>query len=39
MDFLAQLVDLVLHVDKHLVQLTATYGALMYAILFAIVFL
>jgi membrane-associated protein len=39
MDFLAQLVDLVLHVDKHLVQLTDTYGVLMYAILFAIVFL
>lgn len=39
MDFLAQLVDFVLHVDQHLVELTDLYGAWVYAILFAIVFL
>ena len=39
MDFLAQLVDLVLHVDRHLAELTDAYGVWTYAILFVIVFL
>jgi membrane-associated protein len=39
MDFLVQLLDFVLHVDRHLVELTEAYGVWMYGILFAIVFL
>ena len=39
MDFLSQLVDLVLHVDRHLAELTDAYGVWTYAILFAVVFL
>ncbi len=38
MEFLAQLIDVVLHVDKYLSMLLAQYGTLVYAILFAIVF-
>jgi membrane-associated protein len=38
MEFLAQFVDIVLHLDKHLAALVAQYGTLIYAILFAIVF-
>jgi membrane-associated protein len=34
----AELVDFVLHVDRHLLELVATYGLWIYAILFAIVF-
>lgn len=39
MEALSQLIDFVLHIDRHLVDLTATYGVWMYAILFGIVFL
>jgi membrane-associated protein len=38
MDFLAQFVDLVLHLDVHLAQMLQLYGNAVYAILFAIVF-
>ena len=38
MEFLAQFIDVVLHVDKYLSMLLAQYGTLVYAILFAIVF-
>jgi membrane-associated protein len=37
-EFLAQFVDIVLHVDKYLATLLAQYGTWIYAILFAIVF-
>ena len=38
MEFLAQFIDLVLHVDTYLAALLAQYGIWIYAILFAIVF-
>ena len=38
MDLLAQALDLVLHLDRHLAVLVAQYGPWIYAILFAIVF-
>ncbi len=38
MDFLLQLVDIVLHVDRHLSALAADYGTWTYFILFMIVF-
>lgn len=38
MEFLAQFIDIVLHVDKYLAALLAQYGTWIYAILFAIVF-
>ena len=38
MEFLAQLIDIVLHVDKYLAMLLAQYGTWIYVILFAIVF-
>ena len=38
MEFLAQFIDIVLHVDKYLAALLAQYGMWIYAILFAIVF-
>jgi membrane-associated protein len=38
MELLHWFVDLVLHLDKHLVELIATYGLWVYAILFTIVF-
>jgi len=38
MELLAQFIDIVLHLDKHLALLLAEYGTLIYAILFAIVF-
>ena len=38
MELLAQLIDIVLHVDKYLAALLAQYGTWIYAILFAIVF-
>jgi membrane-associated protein len=34
----AELIDLFLHVDRHLLDLVTTYGVLIYVILFAIVF-
>jgi membrane-associated protein len=36
--FIAQFLDIVLHLDKHLAVLVAEYGVWIYAILFAIVF-
>src|SRR6188474_932546 len=38
MELLAQLVDIVLHLDVHLVRMVAEYGVWIYAILFAIIF-
>ena len=38
MEFLQQAADFVLHLDVHLAEMTARYGAATYAILFAIVF-
>ena len=38
MEFLAQFVDIVLHLDRHLVALVQEYGVWVYAILFAIIF-
>ena len=38
MDLLHQFVDVVLHLDKHVVDLTAQYGTTTYAILCAIIF-
>ena len=38
MELLAWLVDLVLHLDRHLVELLANYGVWIYAILFLVVF-
>ena len=39
MDLLGQLLDIVLHLDKHLVLLVQTYGVWVYGILFAIIFM
>ncbi len=38
MDFLIHLMDLLLHLDKHLAALLAQYGSWVYAILFLIIF-
>ena len=38
MEFLAQFIDIVLHLDKHLVLLVQEHGVWVYAILFAIIF-
>lgn len=38
MELLTGLVDLILHLDRHLLELAQTYGAWIYAILFLIVF-
>lgn len=38
MELLSWLIDLVLHLDRHLVELLANYGVWIYAILFLIVF-
>jgi membrane-associated protein len=38
MDLLAFVMDFVLHVDKHLAEFVALYGAWVYALLFAIIF-
>ncbi len=38
MDLLAQFLDIVLHLDKHLALLVAQYGSWIYGLLFAIVF-
>jgi membrane-associated protein len=38
LDLLLQLVDFILHIDAHLVDLVARYGVLIYVILFAIIF-
>ncbi len=38
MDLLAQFIDIVLHVDRHLVEFLAHYGLWVYALLFLIIF-
>ena len=38
MDLLAQFLDIVLHLDRHLVAMVQEYGVWIYAILFAIIF-
>ena len=38
MELLATFIDIVLHLDRHLVALVQEYGVLVYAILFAIIF-
>jgi membrane-associated protein len=38
MELIAQFIDIILHLDKHLALLVADYGIWIYAILFAIVF-
>ena len=38
MELLAQFIDIVLHLDRHLVALVQEYGLWVYAILFAIIF-
>ncbi|KGK88233.1 hypothetical protein DP73_13125 [Desulfosporosinus sp. HMP52] len=38
MDFILALVDFILHVDKHLVEIIGNYGTWTYLILFAIIF-
>jgi len=38
MEFLQQLIDFMLHIDRHLVDLCAMYGMWIYAILFLVVF-
>lgn len=39
MEFILSLIDIVLHVDKHLAQFVAEFGLFTYAILFLIIFL
>lgn len=38
MDWLNQLIDFIIHIDSHLSELVATYGVLIYIILFLILF-
>ncbi|MEO6190826.1 MAG: DedA family protein [Saprospiraceae bacterium] len=38
MDFFRQIIDFVLHIDKHLIELTTEYGIYIYFILFGILF-
>ncbi len=38
MEFLNQLIDFILHIDRHLIELTAAYGGWIYGILFVVVF-
>ena len=38
MDFIAQFIDIVLHLDTHLAALLAQYGTWVYGILFLIIF-
>ena len=39
MDIIMSLVNFILHIDTHLVQLVSTYGVLTYAIIFGIIFI
>jgi membrane-associated protein len=39
MDSIKHIIDLFLHVDKHMLDLVQTYGSWAYGILFAIVFM
>lgn len=38
MEFIQLVIDFILHIDRHLAELTATYGPWIYAILFLIIF-
>ncbi|HRK58376.1 MAG TPA: hypothetical protein PLI74_01940, partial [Candidatus Kapabacteria bacterium] len=38
MEIIQSLLDIILHLDKHLTTLSATYGVWMYTILFLIIF-
>lgn len=38
MEFFSHIIDFILHIDQHLVELSAQYGVWIYAILFAIIF-
>jgi len=38
MQYVTMLIDFILHIDVHLAEITSTYGALSYAILFFIIF-
>lgn len=38
MEYITQLIDFILHIDKHLVELSYSYGKSMYIILFLIIF-
>nr|HMT30180.1 hypothetical protein [Bacteroidia bacterium] len=38
MDFIKSIIDFILHIDAHLLELTNSYGIWVYAILFLIVF-
>jgi membrane-associated protein len=38
MEFIQQLIDIVLHIDKHLANIIGEYGMLTYAILFLVIF-
>jgi len=38
MQYITMLIDFILHIDVHLAEITSTYGALSYAILFFIIF-
>ena len=38
MELIAWFIDVVLHLDRHLVEMVAEYGVWIYAILFAIIF-
>ncbi len=38
MEFLQQILDFVLHIDKHLLEICTQYGAWVYAILFVVIF-
>jgi membrane-associated protein len=39
MEFIATAIDMVLHVDRHLLEVAVNYGAWVYALLFVIIFL
>lgn len=38
MEFLQQILEFILHIDKHLLEICAQYGAWVYAILFVVIF-
>ncbi|MCX6146411.1 MAG: hypothetical protein NTW25_04060, partial [Candidatus Kapabacteria bacterium] len=38
MEAIKQLIDFILHIDKHLAEIVTTYGTITYGILFLIVF-
>lgn len=38
MEFVSFIIDFILHIDKHLIEITTTYGTVTYVILFLIIF-